>query len=913
VLEPGRTPSEGRAAEHAYAKGDQLGPFVIVERIGEGGMGVVYSGYDPRLDRKVALKLLRSDSRRGKDGGGRRRLLREAHALARLSHENIVVVHEAGEFNDQVYVAMEYVAGGTLRDWVRSAEPTWQEIVDRYVRAGRGLQAAHRAGLVHRDFKPENVLAGDDGKIRVTDFGLVQGTSGPGADEVPAERRARFPTSVPMEAQTDHRHVAGTPGYLAPEIYRHQPADPNSDQYAFSVALHEALCGEKPFLGNTLAEIVLSQCHDRTKPAPKECQVPGRVLEILRKGYAFEPSDRHPSMAVLLGALEECHVPNASPAKRIVLAVAALGVAAAVVFLVWSRAGGTNNRCAGVGKGLADVWNDSRRGQVATALDGARSPLRQDASERTLVALDRYARDWMTMRRDACEATHVRREQSASVLDLRMACLDRRLAEFDSARRVLGETSDAATARNAVFLATSLTPLAACADVAGLTAPVPLPADAKTRRRVTGIVELVHDGLALSRVGKYRPALAKTQAAVTAARALGWPRTLANALLVHGNLLDDAGDAKQARSMFAKALPLAAKAKDDRLVAELHVSLLGLLQRNKSDLKQALSSRPIIDAAISRAGDPPILRIKYLHFVGGIYDRAGNYSEALAFYRRGLALARSSVGANHPLTATLLNDAAVVMDVQGSARQALALYRRALEVEQLLYGRHHPRVARALNNTAVTLAALSQYKAAEASYRRALGIWRSSYGDNHTMVGVTQLNLGVARQALKDWGGAERAYRAAIKTWVRAKGQQREHLATALNNLGDLFENRGNCAKALAPYGRALSIWEASLGKKHPDLAYALAGLGSCRLSLGQAKSAVEPLERALRLRVRAKVDADEIAQVQFLLARALVDTSGDAKRARDLAKAALVRYTKSNAETGAKARMVKSWLDKIK
>jgi serine/threonine protein kinase len=164
TAEGGREP--GRAV---LGRGDVVDKFIIVAELGAGGMGVVYEAYDPGLDRKVALKLLRTDA--GGDGP-RARLLREAQAMARVVHPNVVTVYEAGRWQDRIFLAMEKVSGGTLRAWEAAARP-WQEIVAAFAQAGRGLAAAHDAGLVHRDFKPENVLVGDDGRVRVTDFGLV--------------------------------------------------------------------------------------------------------------------------------------------------------------------------------------------------------------------------------------------------------------------------------------------------------------------------------------------------------------------------------------------------------------------------------------------------------------------------------------------------------------------------------------------------------------------------------------------------------------------------------------------------------------------------------------------------------------------------------------------------------------------
>src|SRR4051794_3934114 len=257
-MEPTETlplgPQPPRQPGEPLPRGSAVGRYVVLERIGSGGMGVVYAAYDPELDRKVALKLLRPD-RAGAAGEAAFRVPREAHAVTPLSDPHVVAVYDAGTFGDQVFVAMELMEGRTLRQWLGEGKRGWREIVDVFVAAGRGLAAAHAAGLVHRDFKPDNVLLGTDGRVKVADFGLARPVG-----VVEKEGSPSSPGSgsggLLASPLTEWGQVMGTPAYMAPEQLRGGAADARSDQFSFCVALWEALYGRKPFAGQGLRELL---------------------------------------------------------------------------------------------------------------------------------------------------------------------------------------------------------------------------------------------------------------------------------------------------------------------------------------------------------------------------------------------------------------------------------------------------------------------------------------------------------------------------------------------------------------------------------------------------------------------------------------------------------------------------------
>jgi serine/threonine protein kinase len=277
--------AEGRPDVSALQPGDKLGRYEIVELLGRGGMGVVYGAHDPRLDRRVALKLLRPDRR---IAALEDRFVREGQAMARLSHANIVALHDVGVIDGGIFLAMEYVEGGTLGAWLAAAPRPWREVLAAYLEAGRGLAAAHRAGIVHRDFKPDNVLVARDGRVRVTDFGLARL-----GDPLPGHRR--ISTTAPGS-------LLGTPAFMAPEQLRGDTATAAADQFAFASAVYQALVGQSPFAGgdfDTLRAAVLAGRY-RVPPCSS---IPAHIHVALRRALEREPAARYPDMDELLVAL----------------------------------------------------------------------------------------------------------------------------------------------------------------------------------------------------------------------------------------------------------------------------------------------------------------------------------------------------------------------------------------------------------------------------------------------------------------------------------------------------------------------------------------------------------------------------------------------------------------------------------
>ena len=538
----------GRARVDSGAIGSER--YQLVGELGRGGMAVVHEALDRQLGRKVALKLVRPDR---VDAAGRARLLREAQTLAQLRHPNVVTVFDAGTRGDQVFVAMELIDGGSLTRWLTATPRAWPAIVRMFVGAGRGLAAAHAAGLVHRDFKPDNVLVDRDDTPHVADFGLAVPT---GDDDHEARTSAAASAERPGLAAITHTGVVvGTPAFMAPEQLAGEPATAAADQFAFCVALHRALHGAAPFAGDTLAALRASIEAGRIVEPTDGRGVPAWLTTAVRRGLAARPDDRHPSMLALVELLarergwRRWRLPVLGGA-----AVLATGVAIAFA-ATRPDAAKPEARCDGGATELAAVWSPALRASLAARFDAIATPLARDARERTLGALDDRARAWSTMHRAAC-VDHARGAQSDRTLDLRMRCLHQRKDELAAATAVLART-DAATVSNAVDVAVRLAPVADCGDLELLASELPPPATAEGRARADALRTRLAQVEALDHAGRSEEAVAAVVPIVADARALDDPGTLIAALLAQGRIHLGRMEVKQAAPVLREVEQLA--------------------------------------------------------------------------------------------------------------------------------------------------------------------------------------------------------------------------------------------------------------------------------------------------------------------------------------------------------------------
>ena len=476
----------------------RIGRFTLLERVGAGGMGEVYAAYDEQLDRKVALKLVRPNYRRDSDTASKR-LLREARTLAQLSHPNVVQIYEAGVFEGRVFLAMEFIRGTTLRAWLKDEEASsgsqrWRSILDKFLAAGHGLQAAHAAGLTHRDFKPDNVLVGEDGRVCVADFGLArwevdsEPAQGPDDDDDDDDGESSIhgegnePEQKPKSPAKLTRTGAllGTPHYMSPEQMRGQPVDGRSDQFSFCVALYEALYGKKPFSAASLAELRDAITSGEFSDPPRSGGVPARIGKIIRRGLQVEPGDRHADMRELLDALSR--VAGRGRRRRVAAAVAA-GAVVVSVAIAWGVASSTGDPCAAAGGEIASLWNAGVAGQMSARFTLHGGSTASVIWPRVRARIERYAGELTGERRAICRASHVRHDQPEELAVLRTLCVDRRQRHFAATLAHLAE-ADRQTVERSVQILAELPSIAGCRDGEALKLGLRPPEDPELAARV---------------------------------------------------------------------------------------------------------------------------------------------------------------------------------------------------------------------------------------------------------------------------------------------------------------------------------------------------------------------------------------------------------------------------------------------
>jgi eukaryotic-like serine/threonine-protein kinase len=743
-------------------------------------MGEVYAAYDPELDRKVAVKLLRVKAGNGVSlSEGRQRTLREAQAIARLSHPNVVVVFDVGTFEEKVFIAMEFVDGNTVTYWLEQKPRTWREILNVFIAAGRGLIAAHEKGLVHRDFKPDNVMVGKDGQVRVMDFGLARQM---GAKPVKQERarpvtpsRGSVPIgsgTLPIEQGTlvlntsentngsggmqtsvsglfDARltrtgAMMGTPAYMAPEQFFGANTDARTDQFSFCVALYEAVYDQRPFGGETFQALMTSVTMGEVRPAPPKASVPGWIRRALLCGLTADPQRRYPSMTALLAAL------TTDPTVRLRRAAAVAGVVLCVVAGLVALRRASDSRqamCRGGGERLAGVWEAGRQ----------RSP-RKDAIHRAFLAtrasyaeaafasasryLDEYANRWASMYGDACEATQVRGEQSAEVLDLRMACLNERLTDLRALTDVFA-TADGKVVENAVTGAGSLARLDRCADVPLLRAVIKPPADDATRARVQALRTQLAHLKAMWRAGRCADAQPLANDLLSQIRAVGYQPLLAEGLLAVADDGEDCSPATERIGMIQEAFAAALASHHDEVAAQAAAVLPTVLSDR---FRQPLLARQWVTigrAAIARIGGNPILDATLDHGESSIFSYEGRGADAIAAARRARQTQEKRLGEDHPYAIACLNGEGLALQMAGQYPEALATLTAARDRSVHALGAAHPNVAMTESNRGEVLNALRRFPEARAAFGRAIAIWTESQVDP-MLLSYAQTGVGLA-------------------------------------------------------------------------------------------------------------------------------------------------------------------------
>ncbi|MEM9459203.1 MAG: serine/threonine-protein kinase [Myxococcota bacterium] len=931
-----------------------LGRYVLLNTLGKGGMGIVLEAFDRTLDRKVAIKILHREL----DDRQNTRLLREAQAMAKLSHPNVVQVFEAGRIGARTFVAMELVEGQTLRTWMQQEPPPrWQRCLELFIQVGQGLAAAHEQGLVHRDFKPSNAIIDRKGRPRVLDFGLVRRTeanatkhaqtSGTTAEDPPLGsarlRRTGHPTGYPTVHPTGHPTgqelalelsltrtgaVLGTPAYMPPEQMKGAEADARSDQFSFCVALYEALYGQRPFEGRTVATLLDSIQRGALRPAPRGRTVPKALRTALLRGLAAEPTQRWRSMEALLVELRRLAAPHT---RRKITWGVALGLMGLGGMLAVPQYLAFQQRCKGARAQLDGIWDDARRRQVQDAILETQRPHARNTWVRIAPWLDDYVRAWVDKHTQICEATAIRGEQTEEAMDLRMACLHDRKVALEAAVTVLAD-ADGTTVDKAVTLVRALPPLDRCDDLDQLQQRrqrVPPPKDPAVAQQVLALREQLAEVQAEIHAGRPAAALEHADPLVERATALAYGPLLAEALVRRGDARERMDQFAEAAQDLEQAFTIATEHGHDTVAARslslltwvvgkqhgdherglwwgqmaLTLSLgpeidataeanaltnLGVVLHQQGELSEAVTYHQRALAIKERAlgSDHPTVA-NILVNIGNILHKQGKLSDALVHHQRALAIAEHALGSDHPHIASILNNTGNVLLSQGKLADALSHYQRALAIKEQMFGAEHSSLVNPLINIGSVFYEQNELSEALDHYQRALAIAEHTLGPNHLAVASTLNNMASVLQQQGKLAEASEHYQRALTRLQHALGPDHPSVASALTNIGNVMIARGQILEALDHHQRALTIFEHTLGSDHPSVAYPLVALAKTALDQRDFETAREHAQRAVSICEAGDVAPNRLAEALLILAHALWEDPTERVRAHALAQQA--------------------------
>lgn len=800
-----------------------VGRYVILDSIGMGGMGLVCAAYDPKLSRKIALKLLRNASNDEASTAGRNRLFREAQALAKLSHPNVVTVHDVDVFEGQVYIAMEFVEGTTLREWMRDEPRTWKEIRQKFILAGRGIAAAHQADIIHRDFKPSNVLISTEGDVRVADFGVAKERDrshrDPDRDFAEFERRRRtvgvggstldssaeealideIQSNVSMDLTVAGRMV-GTPAYMAPEQHMGLRVGPHTDQYSFCVSFYEALYGQLPFQGSDRREQLTKMTEGRLPPPPKEGpahHVPSWLHKVLARGLRPHPSERWPSMEALLAALAR------DPAKRIrrwaIGTIGVVGVAAGIALGVVGSE--EQNPCLALASEVERHWNAERRSAIEAAFAKSDKPFAEHAAHGVTQILDRWAEDWSASKVAVCEATQVG-GQSGALLDVRMYCLAQRGREFGAIVNVFAEADDEIIERS-IAAADALSDPHSCTSVRDT-------GEFKDRNLASVALEQVEAmeadldrAHAFASVWKFEKSLPIQAQVLARAREVSHPWTLARALQDLSKSQLEVGDVVEGEANLREFIHLAAALGDVKQEARAWNRLIFYLGGEHNRIAEGHAWLLAAETALVRAGNDPHVRISFVSTRARLALAEGDMEAAIADYAESVALARAEYGVADSMT------------------------------------------IRVMTNHAIALAESEQYAEAERVLLEVVAVSKQVYGSTHPLLATGYVNLGNVYILSEQWRKAEPPLEAALAIRERIGGSDAPNIGKPLHALGKVARNQKRLSEALAKFERVTKIFVKSHGENSAVVAASVTDTGVVQHQLGRYDEARESFDRA--------------------------------------------------------------------
>ncbi len=905
--------------------GSRVGRYELRESLGAGGMGAVYAAYDAELDRLIALKVMRFDA---VDAAViAERFVRESRIMAKLDHPSVITVYDAGRDGDDVFIAMELIRGTTLAAYLAAYDVGWSELVGLFMRVGEGLAAVHSVGIIHRDFKPENVLvelepeaprfgAPRVRKIVVTDFGIAL----PAAAASSGEHGGDAATTAGAAPGDDLRITAtgaaiGTPAYMAPEQLDRAPLDARADQFSFAVSLWEALFGQRPYRGVTARELRAAMNEPLARP---DRRVPRRLMKALVRGLARERDERWPDMSTLLRELAAIHRGR----RGYVVAAAAAVVLGVVLFVVPGLARSpSDDPCAAPVAALSRAYGDDTARALATVFD-------RDPAARSLSGeLDRRGTEWRKLHTETC---HVDRDvvQDPAIA----ACLAARRIELERFAEGLLALDANVAASCAPRLSRSLGEPSACAIPApGLLTPM-FPDDSELNRKVTALRCRMYDVEADGHARSHFATAIEAARGIVADASVLWPPVHAEALYLLAVLQLAGGDSNAGTELLREVAAVAGNAHHEQIVASAWMQLVRAAAVDARDVERAIEYAGYAEAAVHGLGDPPALTTVLAYYkgvalveagrvsdgerelvrayelakahvpaqlgttlsgLGFLYERQGRYVEAAEVYERSIATLPSSGGGISAQALGLHKRLSETYTMLGRAAEAEAEARSAVEIaERTLAAGSLPRVearaflAEALRGAGRYAEALETARAAIADLR-ALGDEGSDLYEGARIIEASILTrLGRATEALPIVTRScdLKALRpgaplpAIADCWL--------HEASALRALGRLDESLARLDKALPP---AIATY----GDSHPSVADVHRIRGEVLGALGRRADAIEELEHAVAALQSLAIDPGYLAAAESALARELMATTPE--RALLLLESAVSRFAQAS------------------
>ena len=710
-----------------------IGPYTVGEQIGSGGMGVVYSAWDPKLERALAIKVL-SSRRAGAEGeNGKReraRLTREAQALAKVSHPNVVHVYEVGEHEGDLFIAMELVEGAPLHKWQEKKPRTVRQILEVYLQAGEGLAAAHEVGLVHRDFKPSNVLLGDNGRVRVLDFGLAQG---PGLTASSKSTVSAPHPSVPKERVTKTGTVSGTPAYMAPEQFTGREPDASADQFSFCMSVYEGLVGCRPFETAVLRRAARDGL---PPPAKGDRSLPWTVARVLRRGLSAQPQRRWPNMHALLRALRSAL--RWRIARWWVLGPIALGLAGAGLAKV-----ATEPSCDPAPGTPAKVWASDVPTRIKDAMVSVGKPYADDAWVLTKDRLGTFVGGWTRAYRATCRANEDDRRHRSDV------CLADAATSFDAVIEKLEEGEELGVVNAGPILDQLMKPgPCASAEPPALTASI-------SKEQFEAFTEAKVNSAA----GDYQLALEQLEPLIGA---LPESDLRSQTLTLLGQMQAKRAMMSEARETLAQA---AGQSTEETRVRALLALIEVLLELERYESAEDYLNQA--ESVLSSASHD--VRADYFDLWGKYQLHSLEDPEAAAdAHQRALHLRTDQRVSDPSRVATTKQLLAHALAASGQTDEATELYRDIERYRARTVGEHHPLYAEALFNLGVHAADDAKFLEARAFLESALKVVSAAEGEDSTFTARIKAKLA---ESLLEVGEEERALTMAREAWETQRAE----------------------------------------------------------------------------------------------------------------------------------------------